>query len=195
MKELIEIQNELIAPKDGYNAFGKYKFRSAESILMALKPLLKKHNCHLTISDDMVMIGERYYNKATIILSNSEKETISVVAFAREQETQSGMQLPQISGSIASYSHKYALGNLFLIDDNKDSDEMNNGKEVKDVKTPIAKDKRTVLKAKSEEYNKIITWLNEESNKEDFDYELCLKRVNEKYIITDEVSKLLLGGE
>ena len=97
MKELIEIQNELKAPKNQKNTFGKYMYRSAEDILEAVKPLLKKYNCHLTISDEMVALGERYYVKATATLAK-EGESISTTAYAREEEDKKGFDSCQLTG-------------------------------------------------------------------------------------------------
>ena len=131
MKELIEIQNELKAPKNQKNTFGKYMYRSAEDILEAVKPLLKKYECHLTISDEMVVLGERYYVKATATIA-TEGESISTSAYAREEESKKGMDLSQLTGSTSSYARKYALNGLFCIDDTKDSDFTNtHGKEAK----------------------------------------------------------------
>lgn len=129
MKELIAIQSELKAPKNQWNDFGKYNYRSAEDILEAVKPLLKKHECHLTISDEMVVLGDRYYVKATATLAN-EGESISTTAYAREEESKKGMDASQITGSTSSYARKYALNGLFCIDDTKDPDYTNtHGKE------------------------------------------------------------------
>lgn len=121
MKELIEIQKELKAPKGQYNSFGKYKYRSAEDILEAVKPLCHKNNCTLTLSDSLEYIGERYYVKATATL-NSDKGQVSVTAYAREEETKKGMDGSQITGTASSYARKYALNGLFCIDDTKDAD-------------------------------------------------------------------------
>jgi hypothetical protein len=130
MKELIAIQSELKAPKNQFNAFGKYKYRSCEDILEALKPLLKAHNCYLKLSDELVNIGERYYIKSTATITNSEKISESVNGFAREEETKKGMDGSQITGTSSSYSRKYSLNGLFLIEDSKDSDATNtHGKE------------------------------------------------------------------
>lgn len=125
MKELITIQSELRAPKGQYNAFGKYKYRSCEDVLEAVKPLLKQTECTLTISDDIVMIGNRIYIKATVTLCNAEGKSITATAFAREEETKSGMTSSQITGAASSYARKYALNGLFCIDDAKDSDTTN----------------------------------------------------------------------
>lgn len=125
MKEkLLAIQQELKAPKNQFNAFGKYKYRSAEDILEAVKPVLAKHECVLTLSDDLVNIGDRYYIKATVTLSNGEIID-QVTAFAREEESKKGMDGSQITGTASSYARKYALNGLFLIDDTKDSDATN----------------------------------------------------------------------
>lgn len=121
MIELLKIQSELKAPKGQYNSFGKYKYRSAEDILEAVKPLLKEHKCHLTLSDEMVLVGERYYIKATATLSTEEKN-VSTTAYARESESKKGMDESQITGTASSYARKYALNGLFAIDDTKDAD-------------------------------------------------------------------------
>jgi hypothetical protein len=121
MKELIEIQSELKAPKGQYNSFGKYKYRSAEDILEAVKPLLAKNHCHLTLTDEVVMVGDRYYVKATAILTNGE-DAISTTAYAREDLDKKGMDGSQITGTASSYARKYALNGLFCIDDTKDAD-------------------------------------------------------------------------
>ena len=125
MKELRVIQSTLVAPKDLYNSFGKYRYRSAESILEALKPLLAEQNCYLTITDSLENVGNRYYIKATATITNSENESVSVSAYAREEETKKGMDGAQITGSASSYARKYALNGLFCIDDTKDPDSTN----------------------------------------------------------------------
>src|SRR5690606_3482286 len=112
MKELIEIQAELKAPKNQFNSFGKYKYRSKEDILEALKPLLKKHKALLTIDDEVVSHGDRVYVQATATISAGDK-IVSVKGFAREAETKKGMDDSQITGTASSYAGKYALGNLF----------------------------------------------------------------------------------
>lgn len=125
---LFDIQARLKAPKGQTNNFGHYKYRSAEDILEAVKPLLKDNGCFLTISDDIVMVGSRIYVKATITLSKNG-ETIQTTAFARESESKSGMDASQITGASSSYARKYALNGLFCIDDTKDADALNTNKE------------------------------------------------------------------
>lgn len=115
------IQSELVAPKGQYNSFGKYNYRSAEDILEALKPILKKHNAAITLSDEIVYIEGRYYVEASVTLF-AEGEAIGAKASAREEETKKGMDGSQITGTASSYARKYALNGLFAIDDNKDPD-------------------------------------------------------------------------
>lgn len=132
MKELIEIQAGLKAPKNQKNTFGNYNYRSAEDILEALKPLLKENGCTLVISDEITLVGTRYYVKATATIKNGTGDIIEVSAFAREEETKKGMDGAQITGSASSYARKYALNGLFCIDDTKDPDSTNkHGKEEK----------------------------------------------------------------
>lgn len=120
-EKLIAIQHELKAPKDKFNKFGGYTYRSAEGIMEAVKPLLAKHGVSLTVSDEINLIGNRFYIKATATLRSGD-ETTSTTAFAREEETKKGMDGAQVTGSASSYARKYALNGLFCIDDNKDAD-------------------------------------------------------------------------
>lgn len=115
MKTLTLIQNELKVPKGNYNSFAKFRYRSTEDILEAVKPILAKHEAVLTISDDVVLIGERIFIKATATLSIGE-EKISVNGFAETGEHK-GMSSEQQTGCASSYSRKYALNGLFLIDE------------------------------------------------------------------------------
>lgn len=121
METLRTIQNELKAPKGNYNSFGKYRYRSCEDILEAVKPLCRKHNATLTISDHIINVGERYYIEAEAKLV-TDKNTFAITAYAREEETKKGMDASQITGTASSYARKYALNGLFLIDDTKDAD-------------------------------------------------------------------------
>lgn len=132
--KLMNVQNELKVPKNNTNTFGNYKFRNAEDILEALKPLLKKYNATVIITDDVVTTGDRYYIKATVKFIDTETgETIETSALAREDETKKGFDSSQITGSTSSYARKYALNGLFAIDDTKDSDTTNtHGEDKKD---------------------------------------------------------------
>ena len=127
MKELITIQSELKAPKSQFNKFGGYKYRKAEDILEAVKPFLNKQKCTLTITDDIVMVGNRIYVKATATIKNEKGEFETTTGLAREEETKKGMDGSQITGASSSYARKYALNGLFAIDDNADSDTTNDG--------------------------------------------------------------------
>ena len=136
MKDLIAIQSELKAPKNQHNAFGKYNYRSAEDILEALKPLLLKHDCLLTVHDEIEQVGERIYIKAVATICKGES-VVRTTAYAREEDTKKGMDSAQITGSASSYARKYALNGLFLIDDTKDPDSTN--KHGKDEEKPAPK--------------------------------------------------------
>jgi hypothetical protein len=126
-EKLLKAQVELKAPKGQYNSFGKYKYRSCEDILEALKPVLDKFKLTLFIKDDVIEVNTRNYVKATIVLVNIEKpdEIIETSALAREEETKKGMDGSQITGASSSYARKYALNGMFMIDDTKDSDSTN----------------------------------------------------------------------
>jgi hypothetical protein len=134
MKKLIRVQETLKAPKGQFNNFGKYNYRNCEDILEAVKPLLSKEGLLLTITDELVNIGERYYIKATVTILDG-KESISVSGYARESLVKKGMDESQITGTASSYARKYALNGMFLIDDTKDADSQDN--RVKTVK-PVA---------------------------------------------------------
>jgi len=143
MKKLIEIQSELKAPKNQRNTFGNYNYRSAEDILEAVKPLLKKHECTMTISDTIVEVGGRVYVKATATFLDGDNRT-EVSAFAREEETKKGMDAAQITGSASSYARKYALNGLFLIDDTKDPDATNDHGNPREEKKAPSKASETI---------------------------------------------------
>lgn len=124
--KLARIQQELKAPKGQTNNFGKYKYRSCEDILESVKPLLEPDQT-ITLSDELIMIGNRYYVKATATFKSIEgKEEVSVTAYAREAEDKKGMDFAQITGATSSYARKYALNGLFAIDDTKDADNDDN---------------------------------------------------------------------
>ena len=125
--KLLKVQAKLKAPKNQYNSFGKYKYRNCEDILEAVKPILDEQGLTLTLSDYIVAILEtnRTYVKAVATLTDG-KDTLEVCAFAREAETKKGMDDSQVTGATSSYARKYALNGLFLIDDTKDADSMDN---------------------------------------------------------------------
>lgn len=122
MDSLKKIQAELKAPKNQYNNFGNFVYRSAEDILEAVKPLLAKYNSMLTISDEIVEVGGRIYVKAQCTFTDDKGSSIITTAYAREPESKKSMDESQITGAASSYARKYALNGLFLIDDTKDAD-------------------------------------------------------------------------
>jgi hypothetical protein len=120
---LIDIQKRLKAPKSQWNDFGKYHYRSCEDILEAVK--LLDAGVAIVIEDEIVMIGERNYVKATASIVDGEGKKVSTSAYAREAENKKGMDEAQITGATSSYARKYALNALFCIDDTKDADATN----------------------------------------------------------------------
>ena len=176
---IVKIQAELKAPKGQVNKFGNYRYRSAEDIIEAVKPICHKYNCFINISDEVVMIGDRIYIKSSAFLVDEEtRETIAMSSgWAREEEVKKGMDAAQITGSASSYARKYALNGLFAIDDTKDADATNEHKdEVGDDKrlylqtllenTPYTEEKKNKLAIKIEsftkedDYNKALKVLN-----------------------------------
>ncbi|MCR1833100.1 ERF family protein [Oceanobacillus caeni] len=123
-QRIVELQNELVAPKNNYNSFGKYKYRSAEDILEAVKPLNKKYDLFLNLSDEPVLVGDWHYVKVTAKLIDTKDPNNQVIstAYARESLDKKGQDHSQITGTASSYARKYALNGLYLIDDTKDAD-------------------------------------------------------------------------
>jgi len=144
---LIAIQSELKAPKNQFNSFGKYKYRSAEDILEAVKPLLKKYGCYLTITETTQEIAGYLVLTSKVSISDGEK-TIYVEAQAGINPERKGMDIAQSFGSSSSYAKKYALGNLFLLDDTKDVDSNK-------VNEPISKPEMT-----TDIYNIMLEFIN-----------------------------------
>lgn len=135
MKELNIIQTRLVATKNATNDFGHYKYRSLESIMECLKPLLKETECTITFNDDLVCIEGRIFVKSTAILKNKDGETETSTSFA-ELDNHKGMSREQSTGSSSSYARKYAACSLLAIDDNQDVDSMDNRGEEKPVEKP-----------------------------------------------------------
>ena len=199
-EKLLKAQVELKAPKGQYNSFGKYKYRSCEDILEALKPVLDKLKLALFISDEIVEVGGSYkvskkeetvesegrkYVKATITLVNIEKpdEIIKTSALAREEETKKGMDGSQITGASSSYARKYALNGMFMIDDTKDSDSTNtHGKD--ETKTDEEK-KQAFLNSKEG----MIERLKESLSSDKLSKVLGAYNVNELWEMTTEQLK------
>ena len=115
--KLLKIQNELKAPKNQYNSFGRYKYRNCEDILEALKPILKEQKATIIISDEIVEVNGKSYIKANAVFTDVEDEkSVNVTAYAREEDNKKGMDASQITGCASSYARKYALNGLFAID-------------------------------------------------------------------------------
>lgn len=122
-QKLVKVQSKLKAPKDLKNSFGGYNYRNVEAIYEAVKPLLLEEGLVLSMTDEVVEIGERIYIKATATVTDGFG-SLSATGYAREESVKKGMDVAQVTGSCSSYARKYALGGLFLIDDNKDIDSM-----------------------------------------------------------------------
>jgi hypothetical protein len=180
MKELIEIQKELKAPKNQYNSFGKYKYRSCEDILEALKPLLHKNKCTLVITDSVKEVCGIPYVEATITLSSEKGGVISNSACAGIDPNKKGMDKAQTFGTSSSYARKYALNGLFLIDDTKDSDSEEHQTEVKKKATPKPKQ---LLEITPEAYQKAVDALS--SGK------VTLEQIKSKYELSETREKAL----
>ena len=158
------IQIHLKAPKDCYNAFGKYKFRNAQSVLENVKPMLELHGASLVLSDEIVAVGGRIYCKSTATLTVGNEE-VSATAFAREAEEQKGMQPAQVSGSTSSYARKYALGGLLCLDDSDDDDATN----AHGSASPAAKKTPPVEKPSGPTLEVVIGSINAQDNLADLD--------------------------
>lgn len=164
MEALKLIQQELNVPKNNFNDFGKYKYRSCEDILEAVKPLLGKYNAVLTISDEIVEISGRFYVKATAQINIHEvledgrihDFEFDATAYAREPESKKGMDESQVTGAASSYARKYALCGLFAIDDTRDADTMDNSKNR--AKNPVKKQEELTI---SEKKQLVIDYANE----------------------------------
>ena len=173
MKELIAIQAELKAPKNQFNAFGKYKYRSCEDILEALKPLLLKYECTLTIEDEVKEVGGIVFIESTAAIQK-DMEGRAVTAQAGIDITRKGMDIAQSFGSSSSYARKYALNGLFLIDDTKDPDSTNDHGAKKEELSP-----------------KHPKWQGAKDSLASG--KVTIEQIKAVYILTAENEKLLLG--
>ena len=178
-QKLIEVQEELKAPKGQYNSFGKYYFRSTEDIVEALKPLLIKRGLLLLMYDEIELVGSRIYVVSTVDLTDGATN-IKVSARARESETKKGMDDSQITGTASSYARKYALNGMFLIDDSKDADtpeysgQMNNQQQSKQPKQPgvtldaVKTALNDLVKKTNGDYTKISAYLLKQVGADNF---------------------------
>lgn len=189
-EKLVDIQSELKAPKGQYNNFGKYKYRSCEDIVEAVKPLLAKHKCVLTMTDGIVLVGDRYYLRAEAELVDAETSTkVVVTGFAREDEDKKGMDGAQVTGAASSYARKYALNGLFAIDDTKDADATNtHGKEEKKQKPMqyICTNCGATVKGYSTPNGEVTAEELVEATKNMFGQTLCRKCAAERQQVVNE---------
>jgi len=175
MEKLRKIQAELKAPKNQRNNFGKYNYRSCEDILEAVKPLLDKHKCTLTISDEVREVCGVLFVEAIVFISNGT-DSVHTKAQAGIDPNRKGMDIAQSFGSSSSYARKYALNGLFLIDDTKDADSTNtHGKSAKSTE-------KSWLNKGTAEFKKVQTYLKGGGN---------ISKVEEKYRLSKEVKELL----
>lgn len=189
-EKLMNIQSELKAPKTQRNDFGKYNYRSCEDILEAVKPLLLKYKATMTITDDIVMVGDRIYVKATATICDIENgRSVSNTAFAREEETKKGSDGSQITGASSSYARKYALNGLFLIDDTKDSDATNES--VREKKTEPKKEvvKQEVKKITDEQKKEINSLFDDKLMATMLDYAKTKYKVNSLDELSEDQAK------
>lgn len=183
-EKLMNIQQELKAPKGQYNDFGKYKYRSCEDILESVKPLLEKYKVTIILTDKLEQIGERYYIKAKAILIDTEtNNSIENTAYAREEETKKGMDGSQITGTSSSYARKYALNGLLLIDDTKDADTDEFAKENNKGKTKEESKEKKITAGQLKVLSKLYTGDNLvkllELNKIDKLEDMSMEKANE----------------
>jgi len=175
MEKLRKIQAELKAPKNQRNNFGKYNYRSCEDILEAVKPLLDKYKCTLTISDEVREVCGVLFVEAMAFISDGT-DSVHTKAQAGIDPNRKGMDIAQSFGSSSSYARKYCLNGLFLIDDTKDADSTNtHGKGAKSTE-------KSWLNKDTVEFKKVQTYLKGGGN---------ISKVEEKYRISKEVKELL----
>lgn len=185
MKELAIIQSRLKAPKGQYNSFGKYKYRSCEDIVEAVKPLLAEQGCALMMSDELVYVGDRYYIKATVTIQNGNGEQAQCTALAREEEEKKGMDASQITGTASSYARKYALNGLLAIDDTKDADALNTSADYTKKEPDALADERAMAiqearGAKSRESLEDV-WNNHPALRDDERFNGVMQEMGKKY--------------
>ena len=177
LEKLQKIQLELKAPKNQRNNFGKYNYRSAEDILEAIKPYEEKYKVVFKINDKLVQLGDN-------VCVDSEAKIIDIESIDRESSVSStaqaiidfqakGMQMPQRTGAASSYAKKYALGNLLLLDDTKDSDATNNH----------SKNTKSALSQKSPDFDKVKKYIKDGGS---------MEAVEARYIISKETKQALI---
>lgn len=155
-EKLSKLQARISVPKSRFNSFGNYHYRSLEDIFEAIKKPLEELKLALAVADDVVIAGDRYYIKATVILINAEKpdEHIEVSSFAREIDIKKGMDVSQITGAASSYARKYALSGLLLLDDNQDADTEEPQQHTQNIQKPKEEPKPQKTQPQKSEFDK-----------------------------------------
>lgn len=194
--KLFNIQQKLKAPKNQFNKFGGYAYRSCEDILTALKPLLNEQQVILLINDEVIEVGGKNYIKATVKFIDIETgESVENSALAREDEDRKKMDSPQITGSCSSYARKYALNGLFMIDDVKDSDATNkHGKDEPKAKAPVEGPKEKVFAGPESEKANVKNIWTKEAAKNDNVVPLDREDPSDKVITNTEVKFIYSRG-
>jgi hypothetical protein len=182
MKELIQIQSELKAPKSQFNSFGKYNYRSCEDILEAVKPLLNKYKCILTIDDEVKEVAGIVFIESTAHLK-SETGNASVKAQAGIDPNRKGMDIAQCFGASSSYARKYALNGLFLIDDTKDPDSTNDHSTKPEYVAPKPAKVVTLPDLPEEKWLETAKWIAENKS---LGLTEILKRIGTKYSVSNQ---------
>ena len=193
-KKLIKVQATLNAPKSQFNSFGKYHYRSCEDIMGALKPLLAAEGLFQHVSDEIVMIGDRHYVKATVTVTDGEL-SVSNSALAREDRDKKGMDGAQVTGASSSYARKYALNGMWNIDDSKDADTNEfRDQQARQAKNEIKQQsKPTLERIEGQTLNAVTQWANEGMSAE----HIC-ERLGSKYALSasaiEHVKSITSGG-
>ena len=182
-KKLIKVQATLNAPKSQFNSFGKYHYRSCEDIMGALKPLLAAEGLFQHVSDEIVMIGDRHYVKATVTVTDGEL-SVSNSALAREDRDKKGMDGAQVTGASSSYARKYALNGMWNIDDSKDADTNEfRDQQARQAKNEIKQQAKPSLeRIEGQTLNAVTQWANEGMSAE----HIC-ERLGSKYSLSASV--------
>lgn len=180
-QKLSAIQIEFKAQKNQYNSFGKYKFRSAEDILEALKPINEKYKVYFTINEQLINANPPIMNSVATIWDCESSQSIDCSAVVGIDLEQKGMAMPQRFGSSSSYGKKYALGNLLLIDDTADADATNKH----DKSTPAnTETKKPILEIGSDAFNGALMYIQNGVG--------TIETIEKKYTLTDKVKQELL---
>lgn len=184
-QKLTQVQSQLKAPKKQFNKFGNFNYRHCEDILEALKPLLLKYGLALKITDNIMEVGEHVFMNSRVTVWDEEGTTAEVEAQAKIDFNKKGMSSEQATGTASSYSRKYALNGLFLIDDTQDVDSMDNSVRQSNAapkNTPAKSHTKTRLPNKGVEFDKVKDYIKGGGD---------IQAVRHKYVVSKEVEQLL----